>query len=94
VLAGGPVTTAAALLPERPYRVLVVDDDPGILRMFKAALSSYGYVKEEAGNVQEATGRIQEGEFDAIVTDIKCPGAGVSSFCAACANAISTRQSS
>lgn len=59
-----------------PYRVLLVDDEPGILRMFRTALENYGYVTEEAGTVSEACARLGSSSFDAVVSDVNMPGGG------------------
>ena len=67
---------AAKVSPQRPYCILLVDDEPGILRMFKAALTNYGFLTEEARDGREAMDRLARGTFDAIVSDINMPGSG------------------
>lgn len=54
-------------------KLLVVDDDPLILDCFKYAFSSDKVVVETAGTVKEANDRFRNGNFDAVVTDIRLP---------------------
>jgi DNA-binding NtrC family response regulator len=65
-----------APVPVTPYRVLLVDDEPGILRMFRTALENYGYVTEEAANIADAFTRLGASSFDAVVSDVNMPGGG------------------
>jgi len=53
-------------------RLLVVDDEDNILRVLRDALSD-SFEVVCAANGREAVGRLGEGEFDAVVTDIKMP---------------------
>ena len=73
-----PVLTvpSAPSAPSAPYRVLLVDDEPGILRMFRTALDNYGYVTEEAATIADACARLAAGAFDAVVSDVNMPGGG------------------
>ena len=68
--------TTAPVAPTAAYRVLLVDDEPGILRMFRTALENYGYVTEEAGTIDEACLRLGTTVFDAVVSDVNMPGGG------------------
>src|SRR5665213_3517516 len=56
-----------------PRRILVVDDEPGIQRIFKSALANYGVVTEVAGTVDEAMRCLERGPFDVVVTDVNMP---------------------
>jgi PAS domain S-box-containing protein len=56
------------------YRVLVVDDEPGILEVFKAILDSRGYTVETANNGQEALERVSENHYDLIISDLCMAG--------------------
>ncbi len=71
-----PGAMAAPVTPAAPVRVLLVDDEPGILRMFRTALENYGYVTEEASTVVDACARLTGGSFDAVVSDVNMPGGG------------------
>jgi len=62
--------------PHQPIRILVVDDDLGTLRVLHKMMTSGGYAADVASSADEAMGKLQEGEFDVIVSDIKMPGFG------------------
>lgn len=55
-------------------KVLVVDDDPVVAKSFNRVLSREGYVVVTAQNANEALGKLNEGEYDVVFTDIKMPG--------------------
>ena len=59
-----------------PRRVLIVDDEPGIQRIFKNALANYGFVTEVASDGKEALDHIARATFDVIVCDVHMPGIG------------------
>ena len=54
--------------------ILVVDDEPAIQDILTWALSAEGYRVATAGNGEEALARVEEEDFDIIVTDIVMPG--------------------
>ena len=54
--------------------ILVVDDEPAIQDILTWALSAEGYRVATAGNGKEALARVEEEDFDIIVTDIVMPG--------------------
>jgi EAL domain-containing protein (putative c-di-GMP-specific phosphodiesterase class I) len=56
-----------------PNRVLIVDDEPGMLQMLKAVLSQYGFVTEEARDGREAMELLGKKPFDVIVSDVNMP---------------------
>src|SRR5579859_7302812 len=56
-----------------PNRILLVDDEPGMLRMLKVALGQYGFVTEEALDGQEAMELLGRKSFDVIVSDVNMP---------------------
>ncbi|MEW6296298.1 MAG: sigma-54 dependent transcriptional regulator [Thermodesulfobacteriota bacterium] len=55
-------------------RILVVDDDPGVVDYLVEMLSEAGYVSEGVGSPHEALGRIEKEEFDLVIADIVMPG--------------------
>jgi DNA-binding NtrC family response regulator len=57
-----------------PCRVLVVDDEPGIRRIFAIALANYGYLVECAGSSTEALVLLDRGTCDVIVSDVHMLG--------------------
>jgi EAL domain-containing protein (putative c-di-GMP-specific phosphodiesterase class I)/CheY-like chemotaxis protein len=58
----------------RARRILVVDDEEGILRMFKAVLGGYGYATEEARDARSAFDLLGRQGFDVVISDINMPG--------------------
>lgn len=54
-------------------RILVVDDEPAILRFLRPALEANGYEMETAGTVLDATKRIAAAAPDAVVLDLGLP---------------------
>jgi two-component system, NtrC family, response regulator AtoC len=70
--------TAAPLLPdgeERPLptRVLVVDDEPSILRTLRAFLESRGYAVRTAAGGVSAVELVQRRSFDLVLLDMMLP---------------------
>ena len=61
-----------------PRSVLVVDDEPGIQRMFRAALANYGYITEVASNADDALIAVRKRAFDVVVSDVNlAPSNGI-----------------
>jgi len=56
-----------------PLRVLVVDDEPAILRFLRAGLSSQGYVVLDAATGQAALDQIRRKAADLVVLDLGLP---------------------
>jgi len=54
-------------------RILVVDDDPGVLQLCTRTLTAEGYQVQEAGGGQEALARLEDERFDLLLVDIKMP---------------------
>jgi EAL domain-containing protein (putative c-di-GMP-specific phosphodiesterase class I) len=54
--------------------VLVVDDEPTVLRSIRRALRAKGYDVETSENGEDATRKICDAEFDVVVSDIAMPG--------------------
>ena len=57
----------------RDLRVLVVDDDLGILRTLKEILEAEGCSVETAGDGEAAMRRVETGAFDVVLTDVVMP---------------------
>ncbi|NLI81374.1 MAG: sigma-54-dependent Fis family transcriptional regulator [Deltaproteobacteria bacterium] len=55
-------------------RILVVDDEPGILQSLKGVLQDEGYRVSVAANGQEALGELQKDMADLMLLDIWMPG--------------------
>jgi len=58
-----------------PLRVLVVDDEPSILRFLRTALSAEGYLVSEAESGEAALSLIKRGRVDVLILDLGLPGA-------------------
>ena len=58
----------------RLRRVLLVDDEPGIVDVFAAILRGFGFVVEGAGDGNVAMDLLGRNSFDVIVSDINMPG--------------------
>lgn len=58
-----------------PPKILVVDDDTEVRLVLGLQLRSEGWTVREAANADEAMARLREEPFDAIVLDLRMPGA-------------------
>ncbi len=56
-------------------RILVVDDEPSIRALLERVLDQAGYRVETAADIGAALATIRDNRFDAIVLDVKLPGA-------------------
>ena len=56
-----------------PLRVLVVDDEPAILRFLQASLESQGYIVTTAANARTALDMVQRHTADLVVLDLGLP---------------------
>lgn len=54
-------------------RVLVVDDEPMVIRVLRLALEKAGYSVTKANNGEEALIQIREQAPDVVITDIEMP---------------------
>jgi two-component system KDP operon response regulator KdpE len=63
-------------------RILVVDDEPQIRRVLRAALSAQGYEVHEARTGEEALESIRAQRFDLVLLDMNMPGMGGLATCA------------
>ncbi|MGH7275936.1 MAG: sigma-54-dependent transcriptional regulator [Candidatus Rokuibacteriota bacterium] len=56
-----------------PAKILVVDDEPSILRLLREALTQWGYQVKCASGATEALEAVRGDIFDAVITDIRMP---------------------
>jgi two-component system, OmpR family, KDP operon response regulator KdpE len=56
-----------------PYRILVVDDEPPIVRFLRASLATQGYIVSAAGDARTALEMIRRGAADLLVLDLGLP---------------------
>ena len=54
--------------------VLVIDDEKGILKIIRQALTKFGYSVETANDGLEGIRKFDDGSFDIVITDIRMPG--------------------
>ncbi|HUT40835.1 MAG TPA: response regulator [Gammaproteobacteria bacterium] len=54
-------------------RILIVDDEPHVIRVMRLALENAGYSVEEAGNGQQALEKIRSNPPDLLISDIDMP---------------------
>ena len=59
--------------PTGPLRVLIVDDEPPILRFLRASLQSQGYVVSTAADARVALNMIRRHTADLVVLDLGLP---------------------
>ncbi len=62
-----------AVPQERPFRILVVDDDKEASLAIARALEHIGHVAVRAGHAQEALGVIAAQSFDVLLVDYRMP---------------------
>lgn len=63
-------TMNAAAAPNRPYRILIVDDDPDHLALCERWLSLSGYEVDAAGSGIEALAHLEQTRPDLVLTDL------------------------
>jgi len=56
-----------------PTRVLVVDDEPHIVRLIQVNLERHGYQVETANNGAQALAKIRDSRPDLVVSDVMMP---------------------
>jgi DNA-binding NtrC family response regulator len=57
-----------------PERILVVDDEPNMLRLLKTILmDKTGYEVDTTNNPLEVSKLLQEASYDLVITDLKMP---------------------
>ena len=61
-------------MDERDRRILLVDDEPQVLRILEGLLKENGYACVLAPNVREARIRLQEKPFALVLSDMNMPG--------------------
>lgn len=60
----------------RTSRILVVDDEPQLRRVMRAALTKQGYIIDDARSGEAALEKIREERYDLIILDRNMPGMG------------------
>jgi len=65
------------------YSILIVDDEPKVLRITRLSLEKAGYEVATAGDGEEALAKLREKPFDVLVTDVNMPRMSGEQLCAA-----------
>ncbi len=60
----------------RAGRILVVDDEPQLRRVLKAALTKQGYIADDARSGEMAVGKLRNERYDLVLLDRNMPGMG------------------
>jgi len=68
-----PKARVSEQVPRQQKTILVVDDEPGILKTLKAILSADGHQVETATNGVVALQKLRERAYDVILSDVKMP---------------------
>lgn len=67
------MASAAATLPSSTRRVLVIDDEPAVLKALGMVLQRRGFSVDTIANAREALARIAQRRYHAILSDIIMP---------------------
>lgn len=59
---------------EQKTKILILDDEPIVLKRLKPTLEKSGYEVEAFSRSLEASSRIMEKDFDIVITDLKMEG--------------------
>ena len=54
-------------------RILLVDDDPLVIKTLQKCLANYGYQVETALSGAEAVEKVKQDDFDLIISDVRMP---------------------
>jgi CheY-like chemotaxis protein len=60
-------------MTQRSHRILIIDDDTEILRVFSKILQLEGYITDTAGSGKEALAKAKSSFFDVFLIDIRLP---------------------
>jgi DNA-binding NtrC family response regulator len=61
-------------MEEEKLSILILDDEPIVVRRLKPALEKMGYQVETFTRSEEALARIEEKDFHIVITDLKMEG--------------------
>ena len=59
--------------PESHHSIMVVDDDPSVVKTFKMILENAGYTVDTANNAVDAIRKASRIHFDLVIVDINLP---------------------
>ena len=61
------------VMPDIPHSILIVDDDPNVVKTFKMILEGSGYSVEAASNALDALRKVSRLHFDLVIIDMNLP---------------------
>jgi CheY-like chemotaxis protein len=61
------------MAPHLPGTILVIDDEPSVVRALTGLLRRDGYLVSTASNGRHALARLQEQHYDVILCDLRMP---------------------
>jgi DNA-binding response OmpR family regulator len=53
------------------WKLLLIEDEPGVLRLFKEILEMSGFAVQTATSAESGTDLLRQDSFDAVVTDLR-----------------------
>jgi len=56
-----------------PKKILIIDDDPTLVKMLEVFLASHGYAVATAGDGEEGSAKVKSGSPDLIILDVEMP---------------------
>jgi len=72
--ASPPARPKVTAMQAEPLRILIVDDEPAILRTLKGFLTLQGHHCEGETDPEQALRRLEEGLYHLLITDLVMPG--------------------
>jgi CheY-like chemotaxis protein len=61
------------MAPQTPVAILIIDDDPGVVRALASLLRRDGYTVDTAENGHHALTQLQERPYDVLLCDLHMP---------------------
>jgi response regulator RpfG family c-di-GMP phosphodiesterase len=77
----GPASSARRSGPQTPWRILIVDDDPGLRMLLRTTLTADEFEVAEAENAQRASDLARFWHPTVVLLDVAMPGIDGLSFC-------------
>jgi excisionase family DNA binding protein len=69
-----PIYTTTDKASAKPKNILLIDDDPLVLKSVSKLLKSHGYEVELAASGEEALEKARKSNFNLLIADIRMPG--------------------
>jgi CheY-like chemotaxis protein len=62
------------MAPQTPVKILLIDDEPSVVRALARLLHHDGYTVDTAADGQQALAKLHTQRYDAILCDLRLPG--------------------